>query len=166
MAANGQITVWKKIIFRRLIEDYSIYYHCKIKISSSGFPAAWKIMENLENENGIFQTWEKSWNLKKRPKSWKNHGISKNLYEKIMEKSLALHAFCAELSFCAGYCNCQGKYGNYLKETVRYFISVKIRSNYLCADHGKMAKESWKIMEKSWNLIMGNRWEPCFGYPY
>ena len=27
-------TVWKKIIFRHLIEDYSIYSHCKIKISS------------------------------------------------------------------------------------------------------------------------------------
>ncbi len=28
----------------------------------AGFPAAWKIMENLENEKSIFQT-------------WKNHGI-------------------------------------------------------------------------------------------
>ena len=31
-----------------------------------------------------------------------------------------------------------------------------------CIDHGKMSKESWKIMEKSWNLIPGNRWEPWF----
>ncbi len=29
------------------------------------------------------------------------------------------------------------------------------------ADHGKTMKASWKIMEKSWNLILGNRWEPC-----
>ena len=29
-----------------------------------------------------------------------------------------------------------------------------------CIDHGKMAKESWRIMEKSWNLIPENRWEP------
>ncbi len=39
-------------------------------------------MENLE----------KSWNLKKRPKSWKNHGISKFPYGKIMEIFLELHA--------------------------------------------------------------------------
>ncbi len=30
-------------------------------------------------------------------------------------------------------------------------------------DHGKMSKGSWKIMEKSWNLIPENRWEPCDG---
>ncbi len=36
--------------------------------------------------------------------------------------------------------------------------SVKL----FCVDHGKMANESWKIIEKSWNLIPGNRWEPCF----
>ncbi len=30
-------------------------------------------------------------------------------------------------------------------------------------DHGKMMLESWKIMEKSWNLIPGKRWEPCLG---
>ncbi len=30
-----------------------------------------------------------------------------------------------------------------------------------CLDHGKMSKETWIIMEKSWNLIAGNRWEPC-----
>ncbi len=29
-------------------------------------------------------------------------------------------------------------------------------------DHGKMMRESWKIMEKSWNLTPGKRWEPCF----
>ncbi len=28
-------------------------------------------------------------------------------------------------------------------------------------DHGKTMKGSWKIMEKSWNLILGNCWEPC-----
>ena len=50
----------------------------------SGFPTAWKIMENLENEKCIFQTWknhgiwkkakimEKSWNFK--ISIWKNHG--------------------------------------------------------------------------------------------
>ncbi len=32
------------------------------------------------------QIMEKSWNLKKGPKSWKNHGISKRLYGKILEK--------------------------------------------------------------------------------
>ncbi len=34
-----------------------------------------------------FPDLEKSWNLKKRQKSWKNHGISKYLYGKIMEKN-------------------------------------------------------------------------------
>ncbi len=24
----------------------------------------------------------------------------------------------------------------------------------------KMMRESWKIMEKSWNLILGKHWEP------
>ena len=41
-----------------------------------GFPASWKIMENLENEKCIFQT-------------WKNHGIWKKK-AKIMEKSPSL----------------------------------------------------------------------------
>ena len=31
---NSVTTVWKKKIFRHLIEDYSIYSHSKIKISS------------------------------------------------------------------------------------------------------------------------------------
>ncbi len=38
---------------------------------------AWKIMENLENEKSIFQTWKNHGIWKKGPKSWKNHGISK-----------------------------------------------------------------------------------------
>ena len=44
------------------------------KYQVPGFPAAWKIMENLENENSIFQT-------------WKNHGIWKKAqnHGKIME---------------------------------------------------------------------------------
>ncbi len=27
-------------------------------------------------------------------------------------------------------------------------------------DHGKMVRDSWKIMEKSLNLIPGKHWEP------
>ncbi len=34
--------------------------------------------------------------------------------------------------------------------------------NFLRVDHGKMMQESWKIMEKSWNLIPEKRWEPCY----
>ncbi len=29
-----------------------------------------------------------------------------------------------------------------------------------CVDHGKTANKSWKIMEKSWNLILEIGWEP------
>ncbi len=31
---------------------------------------------------------------------------------------------------------------------------------FLRLNHGKMMQESWKIMEKSWNLIPEKRWEP------
>ena len=38
--------------------------------------------------------------------------------------------------------------------------------NVFCVDHGKMIQESWKIMEKSWNLIPEKRWEPCLIHVY
>ena len=33
-----------------------------------------------------------------------------------------------------------------------------------CSYHGNMVKESWEIMEKSWNLIPQNCWEPWTNY--
>ncbi len=89
--------------------------HCQyqVALTSTGFPASWKIIENLENEKSVFQT-------------WKNHGIWKKA--KIMEKSwyTTNHHFCVALIM------------------------------------EKTWKGSWKIMEKSWNLILGNRWEPWY----
>ena len=64
-----------------------------IEVSAAGFPTAWKIMENLENEKKHFPDLEKSWNLTKRPKSWKNHGILKYLYRKIMESCTVIVFF-------------------------------------------------------------------------
>ncbi len=46
-----------------------------------------------------------------------------------------------------------------LKGQKGVLLMVKLVTLF-CVDHGKMTKESWKIMEKSWNLIPGNRWEP------
>ena len=45
----------------------------------------WKNDGNLENEKKLFADLEKSWNLEKAPKTWKNHGIWKNQPGKITE---------------------------------------------------------------------------------
>ncbi len=77
-----------------------LYVHLSFwTVYCTGFPTDWKIIENLENGKGIFQTW----NLKKGQKSWKNHGISKYPYGKILEKS-----------FYVGYFNCQNIYFTFM----------------------------------------------------
>ncbi len=75
-------TVGCKVLCVELIEfitsqhGYNSYISCQW--SGTGFPTAWKIMEN---EKCIFQTWKNHGIWKKRPKSWhfkisiwKNHG--------------------------------------------------------------------------------------------
>ena len=58
-----------------------------------------------------FPDLEKSWNLKKKAKIME---FPKTCMEKSWKKGLALHAFCAELSLCAGYCNCQKLYCTFM----------------------------------------------------
>ncbi len=122
-----------------------------------------------------FPDLEKSWNLKKRAKSWKNHGISKYLYGKVMEKIFELDAhypkrICAVCAYpyddnefgvvCFILCG-EGVTKN-VEATVRK-VNWYTTNHHLCrVDHGKNMKGSWKIMEKSWNLNLGNRWEPCY----
>ena len=50
---------------------------------------------------------------------------------------------------------CMGDKKNKVSEVGRPLVTL------FCIDHGKTAKESWKIMEKTWSLVPGNRWEPC-----
>ncbi len=57
------------------------------------------------------------------------------------------------MSVVYGYKKVQGD----IQRTVVFLSVLKL----VIVDHGKMMRESWKIMEKSWNLIPGKRWEPC-----
>ena len=57
-----------------------------------------------------FPDLEKSWNLEKRPKSWKNHGISKYPYGKIMEKKFGAPRIPSDQTHCLGYYNCYNFY--------------------------------------------------------
>ena len=59
----------------------------------AGFPASWKIMENLENEKSIFQTWKNHGILKKKP----NHGKIMEFENTSMEKSWKFFLSCTRI---------------------------------------------------------------------
>ncbi len=90
--------------------------------------------------------------------------------EKSWKKILALHAFHPILTHHLGYytvtfitfimsvvCGYKEVQGDNTQRTIVFLSVLKL----VIVDHGKMMHESWKIMEKSWNLILGKRWEPC-----
>ncbi len=87
-----------------------------------------------------------------------------------MEKIFALSAFHLILTCCLHNYNCyylhhdflialKRMQGDHFRNT-KCVMSVLKSVIFLDIDHGKMMRESWKIMEKSWNLILGKRWEP------
>ena len=94
------------------------------------------------------------------------HGISKYLSGKNNEKKFALRAFHEVLTRCLGnyngfnlyhnrwitLCGCKWMQRGHIQNTVRCSIMLKL-DIVVEHDHGKMMQESWKIMEKSWNLI-------------
>ncbi len=41
-----------------MIAKFGFVENIELQYNRSGFPAAWKIMENLENGKSIFQTWK------------------------------------------------------------------------------------------------------------
>ena len=123
-------------------------------LAYSGFPQSWKVMEKSHGMKKSWKVMEKSWNLKIS----KSHG-------KVME-------FCQKTKifplFFLFFQNCR----QYLSK-IAIFATNKflIRPSEFCwpwqrvvKSHGKRKIWSWKVMEKSWNFVAQNLWEPWVTY--
>ncbi len=63
-----------KLVSPRKVSEHLVFLPSMLTVFNSGFPASGKIMETWKMKK-LFPDLEKSWNLKKVQKTWKNHGI-------------------------------------------------------------------------------------------
>ena len=105
---------------------------------------------------------EKSWNSGK----WQNHFPDLEKYNMEFEKKVKIMEKIMEFKN-ASWKNHRSLFFEILSHATFDVFSVRHACNWSFSfriDHGKCSKNHGKLMEKSWNFILGNGCKPCTWY--